>query len=125
LSTTYKKVNDKRLVQYDHYVEKQSKKVTNHEVYLRLSKKLGSGKKPVVAELQESPPQPRSFDIVFNKSWYNKNKNKPAMIKKIIGHELAHINHPNTHGPAFQKEAKKLGGYTTPGLKKVKKGAKK
>jgi len=120
MATGYKKVNDRRLVKYDQYLQKQSKKATKDEVYLRLSKRLGSGKKPIVAELQESPPEKRSYEVVFNKDWYQRHKNNPSKIKKIIGHELAHINHPNEHDKGFVKEAKRLGGYVRPGLKKVK-----
>ena|SRR5271157_274258 len=95
-----------RLHEYDHWLEKNSKKVTDKSVYLDVNGHFKD--KTEVARLVKYN-KPTEFEVVFKENFYQHNQNKPTVIKGIMAHELAHINHPNTHDAAFKEEAKKLG----------------
>jgi hypothetical protein len=95
-----------RLLQYDHWLAKQSKKATNRPVYLRTN---GHFKDKKEAARLVKYKNPNEYEIVFKETYYRRNQNDTHKIKGIMGHELAHIKYPNTHDSNFKKEARRLG----------------
>lgn len=113
------KWDNKRFVQYDKYVEQKGKQVTTKPVFFGLINGIpndrgkGIDKKAAATVIKRS--KPTEYQVVIKESYFNRNQNNPSKMKKILSHEVAHIAY-NTHGPAWQKVAKKLGAaeYATP-----------
>ncbi|RPJ26499.1 MAG: hypothetical protein EHM25_11920 [Nitrosopumilales archaeon] len=108
------KWENKRFVQYDKYTEQKGKQVTKKPVFFGLVNCIpndnGRGCDKTAAASVIKHSRPTDYQVVFKESYFNRNQNNPSKVKKIINHELAHIPHGNnSHGPAWQRTAKKLG----------------
>jgi len=99
-------VDKRRLKQYDDWLSKKSKEVTKSPVFLNVN---GHFKDKTEAARLTKFSRPTEYEIQFKESYYQRNQNDPRKIKSVMSHELAHVHHPNNHGPAFQKEARSLG----------------
>jgi hypothetical protein len=94
----------------DVYLERTAKKATKAPVFLKVS---NFRDKTEVARLVRYT-KPTEYEVVFSKRAINTCREKgPACereMKQVISHELAHINHPNTHSAGFRGECRRLGG---------------
>lgn len=107
------KWDNKRFVQYDKYVEAKGKVVTKMPVLFGVVNGIpndngrGIDKKAAAGLVKHT--KPTEYEVVVKESYFNRNQNNPAKMKKVLSHEVAHVAYPNTHGPNWQATAKKLG----------------
>ncbi len=103
---------NKRFYQYDKTVERKGKQVTKRPVFFGLidclPKDNGRGRDPKAAASVIKRKNPTEYQVVMKESYFYRNQNNPTKVNKILAHEVAHIAY-NTHGPAWQRTAKKLG----------------
>jgi hypothetical protein len=107
--------HNKRFVQYDKTVEKKGKQVTKKPVFFGLINGIPSGNTTQSRKIDRNAAatvirrkNPTEYQVVMKDSYFYRNQNNPTKDNKILAHEVAHIAY-NSHGPAWQRVAKKLG----------------
>jgi hypothetical protein len=97
---------DKVFLQLDVHVELMSRKITYRPVYLGLVERIPHDGAAAMARMHGKDGV--SYEVLMTRSYFRKNRRDVKKLKKIIGHELAHIRYEN-HGVLWRREARHLG----------------
>lgn len=106
---------DAMLEKYKKFTCHKAKLVTTRPVYLRINNNAHT--ENATAHVLKYT-NPRHYAVVFAGGFYRYHKNNPYIIKNIILHELAHIDHPYDHCEGFRKVAQRIG--TVPRYQKMR-----
>jgi hypothetical protein len=103
------------LHQLNQYTQRTAKKAGIPQVFFRVSRFHSHDDR---ARLMKFEPDangrrkkmPTEYEVVVDRRLLQEHEKNPQVIKRVISHELAHFKHPNTHGQAFKRECRRLGG---------------
>jgi hypothetical protein len=110
----WKKTNDPMLARLDRFTERTGKMVTKHPVFFEV-RNFGRGEERTAAMLEEYE-KPKEYVVTLSPKLIRGCKERHSgpvcerELKKIIAHEIAHINAPDEHGRGFRAECARLGG---------------